>query len=234
MKYRLEVVVTVAYALLGLACVLPGCSREPSLYQAVMDDDVISIKKCSKRGVNLNQKYMNGLTPLLVAIENNKFDAFQTLLERGADPNKLVLNGVSVMHETASLQDAKWLKLALKHGGNPNLVNTGNHQHAKSTPIFYALWARSSECVSVLVEAKANLDWKKKDDDIPLIVALGHNRYDFVLLFLEAGADYNQLWTPTQTLVSAVKIRTPDMCSDDEQRMYQAKVKQWLKDHGAL
>lgn len=96
------------------------------------------------------------------------------------------------MSLSASLDDAEYLSLALKYGGDPNLLNPVR----LTTPIFDTisladrrLGRPDTTKLLMLAAAGANLDAGDADGYTPLMWAALENRYDIVSALLEAGAD---------------------------------------------
>jgi ankyrin repeat protein len=223
---------------LALLCILVatfgcGSSKNHQLFQAIEKGDLQSVKRLANGGADLDAPNLQGLTPLLVALEIDQLEIFETLLEKGASPNKIVLNGVSVMNEAAGRQDDIWLRKALAHRGDPNLVNDGNHHAPGSTPIFYAIDYGAVECAKALIDARAEVNWATENGDIPLIEAAQSGEFDIVLLLLEAGADFRKKTPNGNTFIAEMKDRTPEMCGNDQkQRSAFLKVQAWLRDKG--
>ena len=59
----------------------------PLLFQAVEENNLVSVKKILKQGVNPNVKNITGKTPLMIAVELENVETILTLLDAEADPN---------------------------------------------------------------------------------------------------------------------------------------------------
>ena len=134
------------------------------------------------------------MTPLLWSFIASE-EVFQRILEHGGDPNVVfsdhfgtrgvVTPGDSVMTMCAKTSFPNYLKLALQHGGNFELMDRyGN------TPILSAISSGRTEHVRTLIKARANLGHYADDGDTPLLRAAGHGAYHYALMLIEAGADY--------------------------------------------
>jgi hypothetical protein len=93
------------------------------------------------------------------------------------------------MNVAASDPDPEWLKIALKHGGDPDVVNSGNRQFPKRTPLFYAATAGRAQNVALLIEAGADLDHIDAHGINPLRRASEAGAYNCVVELLLGGAD---------------------------------------------
>ncbi|GHI01100.1 ankyrin repeat domain-containing protein [Neobacillus kokaensis] len=74
-------------------------------------------------GVNLNIVDEDGYTPLSEAINEKNIEAFQLLLENGADPNAKEY-GESLVFDIITKNDLRLFDLFVKYGGNLNTKNT--------------------------------------------------------------------------------------------------------------
>jgi ankyrin repeat protein len=133
------------------------------------------------------------VTPLLRAFQDEKFYAYRTLLELGANPNVIADNGDALMVYAACTRDSKWLREALEHGGNPNLFNANAPPRHRGTPLISAIQAHCTECASMLIKAGADVNYLPDGEpsrETPLVAALWTNNYAIILELLNANADY--------------------------------------------
>jgi ankyrin repeat protein len=157
-----------------------------ALANAAQDNDVSLIRHLSAAGVDVNFKGRSNLTPLLVALVHRSKKAYETLLELGADPNvQFSETGGCALSSAAAIEESYFLKQALAHGGNPNLVNP----RTGLTPIWGSVEQILPENVKILAVAGANVNFPNSDGVTPMMIASGGNRYDLVLILLDLGAD---------------------------------------------
>jgi len=161
-------------------------------------------------------------------------EGFTKLLEHGADPNVLDAKGAAVMNYAASEEDPFWLAQALKHKGNPNLLNEGNTFFPGSTPLFYAISAKRPANAKLLIAGGADLNAKDGYGLFPLLSAAMRPAYDIVYTLLEAGADYQQKDAHGQTVLEWLSRRNEDSFPDfqKEQRPWFSKTVEWLRKKG--
>jgi ankyrin repeat protein len=199
----------VVICLFGLAGNLSGCSAndantyvrenfsDPQVRALVMaadDGDIKTVDRLIAAGVNVNARGNDGITPLIWTIYHHKMKGYQALLEHGADPNLQIQSGRhkgdSAMETAAQEQDSSYLKLALEHGGNPNLVDsTSSYDY---TPLFSAILGGRKENVELLIRNGANINLKidNYNDQTPLGFAVGEDEYEIAYMLLQAGANY--------------------------------------------
>ncbi|MCX6934454.1 MAG: ankyrin repeat domain-containing protein, partial [Verrucomicrobia bacterium] len=98
---------------------------------------------------------------------------FQHLLARGAKPNLQVVQGESAMSFAAIHRDSDFLRAALKHGGDPNLVNPRTYQ----TPIYDSMDHLRFDNISVLIANGADLNFRNRSGVAPPMRAAATNQY---------------------------------------------------------
>jgi ankyrin repeat protein len=115
------------------------------------------------------------------------------------------------------------VKLLLKHGADVDareIVNTGVRQVTSEprvqarptgglTALLYAARQGCSECIRLMVEAKADLNRSDPDGVTPLIMAVENFHFDSAAYLLEKGADPNKWdWWGRTPLYLAVDLNT--------------------------
>ena len=167
----------------------PGAA---ALSAAAERGDIAEIRRLvQEEGVDVNHVGEQGITPLLRALSRKNWEGFSELLALGADPNRQMSNGGTVINLAARLTgEPRWLSLALEHGGNPDLPNRMNPNAHGATPIFYAIAEHNVEGVQVLIDGGADVDFVDDLGMAPIHEAGDFSYWDIVYLLLEAGADY--------------------------------------------
>ncbi len=136
----------------------------------------------------LDYQGKKGITPLIWSLLNNNKKDYMTLLSLGADPNIQMNDGKSVMYYSLYQTNSFYLREALNHGGNPNLINKKNK--LEPTPIFTAIMLLDFEKINLLIDAGADVDFLAANNYTPLLSAADLNRWDIVLTLLKHGANY--------------------------------------------
>ena len=98
-----------------------------TLAQAARDGDIARIDELAATGIDVNAKSAVGLnafvlTPAIFCVKGSP-EGFRRLLELGADPNLQCDIGLSPISLAAGSLESEPLRLALRFGGDPNLVN---------------------------------------------------------------------------------------------------------------
>jgi hypothetical protein len=179
-----------------------------ALCKAIEAKDIAEIDRLIKSGVDVNIKGKGNMTPLLWSFPMGE-EVFGHLLDLGADPNVKLLNdvwggfdkGYSVMRACAGGQiDGEihqkcfydidmdnYLKLVLKHGGDPNQMNIDG-----KTPIFLSFTgtnAQFTKKINLLLEAGADIN-HQDCQGFTVLMRNGLSSPPAALFLLKAGADY--------------------------------------------
>jgi uncharacterized protein len=167
-------------------------SRVVALAEAAERGDLQKIDALLAQGVDVNTKGKDGITPLAWAMIARNKAGFQRLLQKGADPNHFVWDSVPIIQLAAKDEEtSEWLRLCLRHKGNPNVVNRCKGiPYGQQTPIYWAFRSRRMESVDLLIQAGANLTHRDHSGRTPLLEALLERGFEWAYHLLEAGADF--------------------------------------------
>ncbi len=91
------------------------------LVAAAMTDDVPALKRLLTQD-DLNKKFKNGATLLIIAVGRKSNGAVQFLLNSGADVNEPAEMGLTPLHAAVVNNDVAMIRLLLSHKANPNAV----------------------------------------------------------------------------------------------------------------
>ncbi len=189
-----------AYAMKAGDYFAPGPAR--ALAEAAASGRTKEIDRLLSAGATVNFQGKEGMTALIWVLLHQNKKGYQYLLEKGADPNLqmtesiLTSDGLTDGNSATSLsamhEDPSYLELALKYGGDPNILNP-----VKGTqPIFQCIMLLDHrrpqprlEQLKMLIAAGADLNARNKSDLTPLMYAVRMLRYDLALVLLQAGAD---------------------------------------------
>lgn len=187
------------------------------LLHCVRTEDYYQIKKLCEKGVdcliNFNEPH-EGLTALILAAIKNDEKMLEFLLENGAEPNIVDLNGRSALMRAAELGHVQALKV-LK---DSNADSTLKDKQGKDV-LFYCLAAptnRHDTCMKLVLTMGANFNNKTKDGT-PVFVEACKNSIelkDICLMLLEQGADPSAIEEKNQrsALHYAAKCGSVDVC----------------------
>ncbi len=155
---------------------------------AAQHGNVKKIDALIAQGVNVNGKGKYGITPLFSAWQARNIAGFQELLNHGANPNNVWTVGDTLMDLLAGSDDPNFLKLALEHGGDPNLMEPETGR----TPLLASvIFTNGRGNIPLLIEAGAGLDYQTPHmEETAMMIAAGLGQFKIVHELLEAGADY--------------------------------------------
>jgi len=201
--------------------------QEATLADAAAKGKTEIINRLVKEGVNVNATGIKNLTPLMWSLCKRNIKGFKCLLENGADPDIQLDGDTSVVSWAAMASNPYYLKLALKHGGNPNLENPKN----KRTPLFESvMYLDSIKHLEILLDAGADINHQDKCGETVLHVAAGQDHYNLIYYLIEKGADptIKDIWG--YTLVYSIEGQLID--PNSEQAKYRLKVVEQLLKRG--
>jgi ankyrin repeat protein len=238
--------------------------KERKLVLAAAGGDVDKIDALVKEGVNVNAVRRGGMTPLLWLAGQNPINlkGFKALLKHGADPNYIPpkgaeLYGLSVIYTLAGIikinenrHVAGALDLALKYGGNPNIINPEEEDALEQwqTALICAAKEGQSENMEVLLKHGAEIDKRDETGMTALLWAASNNQYEAAYFLLKHGANYRisayipgsemnpklqDKWNkPVKIDLSSIIALSLYAGLSDDEIPWRTKVIKWLEAHG--
>jgi hypothetical protein len=94
-----------------------------SLADAILEDDIDSVRQFLRYDDDLNQIDEYGFTPLIEAAVVENIEISRLLLNQGANPNQQDVTGGTALHWAAENNNSELCRLLLKHRANPNAYN---------------------------------------------------------------------------------------------------------------
>lgn len=191
---------------LVLCFLLPAYAADPveSLHTAAKNGDVDNIRKLIAGGVNVDA-VKNGGTPLLTATNWNNYEAAKVLIALKADVNFKVGQWTPLIRAVG--RDTRIVKLLIDSGADVNYADPVFGTTALSSAVnnrpetfkqlaktgsYVGPFPNTSEAVTFLINAGANVNHKDRSGKTPLRIAVSSNNTNIVRLLLKAGADVNE------------------------------------------
>ncbi len=150
-------------------------TQKQALLAAVRANDLARVKQLVGQGADVDQVARDGNTPLLIAAKFGYTEIIRTLLEKGADPNKVDrLMKATPGHKAGFFGHAEITRLLVKHG----LKLDAQGPYNGYTALHDALLNRHEETAEVLIRAGASVTIKGIDGKSPrdLAQAMGLTR----------------------------------------------------------
>ena len=151
-----------------------------------MDDSAFAA--ALEQGVDPNQIFKNGATPLIMSVRCDRPDRIEMLLKHGADINKPGKRGGTPLHIAAGLGRNKCLAMLLKHGAKVNTIGAFGR-----SPLMDAARMGHLKIMEDLIDAGAHVNARDKMDRTPLMHAAEapRNSLEAVRMLVSNGADSN-------------------------------------------
>lgn len=226
-----------SYIVLAPAMIfITGCGGSAggiNVWDAVEQNDAAGIKTYSNAGGDLDIRNFGGETPLFLALTLKHFESYKALLVCGADPNVIMSKQRVVTHWAAMEDDPKWLKLALEHEANPNLVNIGSGPPNEGTPLHFAI-GRHIDNIKLLIQYGADINKPDYLDCPPITQAAMQNEFEVVILLLESGADYKRARCGGRTfqeIMDERKLIKSKYFDRPEVQQQLRTIDTWLEEH---
>jgi ankyrin repeat protein len=163
----------------GLAAQSPADGER--LYQAIRQDDLITLRELGKKDVNARDA--QGQTPLMLAATLGSVDAVRTLIAAGADVHEASNGGLTALHLAAD--SVAKTRLLLEAGAEVNVAS-----QLGRTPLMVAASVNAdADVVRLLLEKGADLNAADSVGVTPLISAANVDNRDAAELLLARGAD---------------------------------------------
>ncbi len=155
------------------------------MFAAEIGDSML-VKLLVLNGADLELTYVEGTTPLMVAILNQHFEVVHFLLRKGSNPNHQDdVKGTPLIY-AAAINDYQMADLLLYYGASDTLSDREGN-----TPLMTAVFFGNLETADVLLQNGLNPDEPDKDKNTPLMIAaqLGNREMINLLLEYEAGLE---------------------------------------------
>jgi len=148
--------------------------------------------KSLKRGLNDSpeKRYESDIKrdvpPIFAAIQNHLYSKLRKLLNDGVDIEQKNKFGDTPLFFAIYQNDSKLVKILLKYGANPNVID----RNGLYTPLSEAISSNNMEIVKLLLKHGANVNYQYKKCETALTEATkGCKKFELVKLLLKHGAN---------------------------------------------
>ena len=201
-----------------------------ALAKATISGDVEAIDRLVSEGVDVNARGKGNLTPLLWSVGKPNKEGMKRLLGHGASPNILTDEGESFIGFVAKSADTDYLKMALEHGGDPNLRN-----NLEETVLFAAATSNHEnveETFQLLLNNGADINAVDYSGTNAAMAAAGINQFRSVYLLLEKGIDYTQKDQWGFTIVYSLERNGIAFNPGSKKYDYRSRIAAFLENRG--
>jgi uncharacterized protein len=175
-----------------------------AIYLAAVNGNPTMIERLLKAGVDANLAGPEGETTLMTAARTGRTGAASVLLAHSAIVDaREGWHGQTALMWAAAERHPEMMRELIAHGADVNARSNLEKWERQTTaeprekwlpqgsmtPLLFASRQGCVECVTILVEAKADLDAADPDGITPTISALINGHYDIAGLLIGAGAD---------------------------------------------
>ncbi len=141
------------------------------------------VKILLDRGISVNRRFSDGLTPMWYAVRNEDIKLMRMLHERGADLEARNKNGDTPLLYSVSKRSQPIVLELLKLGANINVVD-----RQKSTPLMIASARGFAKAVELLIKKGADVNAHDSKGRSALVRAKFTGNFNIVEMLKSAGA----------------------------------------------
>ena len=182
--------ITVAQTLIEAGCDIhckDGLSqRSPLMIAAITTDSAHLVNLLLDRGAKLNERDVNGATPLALAASNDRKKIFDAMLIRGADVNSTDTNGWTPLMRTVRWKRDSGTRMLLDAGADVSLRIT---ESQRTILHLAATYHTSATIAQMLIDHGAELESQDAQNATPLVCAAAENRSALLRCLLDNGAN---------------------------------------------
>jgi ankyrin repeat protein len=165
---------------------LYSCTSYSPLQKSARDGNLDEVRSMIESGKNVNEQDEHGVTPLMLAAQNNHPAIVSFLLANGANPSLAEEYGNTALHYAK--QCVECAKSIVDKGG---IVDAANKNGA--TPLIFAASVGSHDVAKYLLKAGANINAMSKGGLTPLLfAAISIDSINIIEVLLRAGGDIEQ------------------------------------------
>jgi ankyrin repeat protein len=172
----------------------------PMYVKAAKEGDIKTIETLFSIGFSANQP-IRGYTPLWFAIQSNRPDIVELLLEQHADPDALVMTEPDLSQYGGNITPLKLAVLLANQRIAQMLISSGAQVDSKGpaarTALYEAVRDAHLDLIRFLIENGAAVNIRDKEGASPFDYAVWGGSVDSVALLLAHGARLNELESQT-------------------------------------
>lgn len=157
------------------------------LLLAVAEQNVEAVADCLSRGDDPNATPLKACTPLTLAVKLGNVAMVSSLVQSGAKCTDSGENGMTVLHHAALYGHAEIACYLCRVGGAA--LDACNQ--AGCTPLYQAAQHGHADCVTGLLDMRADATIRTRTGATPLYIAADRGNLEIVRILLKSGSDAN-------------------------------------------
>ena len=158
---------------------------------AVIRNNIEMAELLLKYKADVNTVVSDGDTALILAVDNNNMEMVKLLLSYGADIDYQGFRGRTALFcalEYNRKENIEMVKLLIKNKADVNIAYDGDYEN-EETPLMYAAMEGYKETVKILIENKALVNKRNRNNVNALIYAYMYGHEDIADILLQNGSD---------------------------------------------
>lgn len=160
------------------------------MVEAACLGDIDGARRSLDEGASVEAEGQDGVTPLLWVLRCHSLDGVRLLLERGADPDRL-LRGTPTSHYAARLEDVRFLELFLQYGADPNASRPALFGSLLDIALMRGIGEGTWGQWDLLLRSGVDINRPDHNGDTTAMKAARLNAYDRIIELLERGYSYD-------------------------------------------
>jgi ankyrin repeat protein len=167
-----------------------GRPKGDSLEKAMFKRNFARIQRIVRAGANLDEPGSNGITPLMMAVDNGDVELARYLVKSGANVNAMGADGTTALALVIGKGDVDLMIEVISLGADVNWINA-----ADETPLMEALYSGAApesifRMADILLKCGANPDHMSEEtDETPRNIALKSKRPELIWLFQKGAVE---------------------------------------------
>lgn len=155
---------------------------------------------------NINLPDLNGRTPIMYAIEQNKPESVRTLLQLKADPNAADHTGATALMRASAKGNTEIMDLLLR---NKNTNQQAQDLQGRDA-LIYSVFAPNAQAAELLVANGADINTTDKMGNTPLLAAIQAKNDKVALYFIGQNASLTHANNQGHNAFTLVSLYMPD------------------------
>ena len=160
MKFKILSLLLVSFILLNAQ------TKTPEIVTAAAKKNIGKVKKCIRKGDNINAKSRSKWSALSYSVKNNDLIMAKLLLENGADVDITINTKESPLLMSAKYNNSRIAKLLIQNGADVNFKDI-----MKFTVVHWAAKNGNTDLLNLLLSNGANINARNINGRSPLDVA---------------------------------------------------------------